>query len=79
MSARAEGFGSGDAASCGHTNPLWFTDSRLWNEVMNGGDADTEAGGVICPLCFIDRTDAYFEGSRWRINGWRLVPEWSRP
>lgn len=32
--------GKGDIASCGHPNPVWFTDSRLWNEVM-GYDAVT--------------------------------------
>lgn len=71
--------GSGDTASCGHPNPVWFADSQLWNEVMNGGDRDEEATGVICPSCFADRADAYFKGSRWRITGWRLVPEWGRP
>jgi hypothetical protein len=70
---------SGDPASCGHPNPVWFTDSRLWNEVMNGGDQDAEAGGIICPLCFIDRAEDYFDGSRWTIKSWRLVPELARP
>lgn len=68
----------GDQTSCGHPNPVWFTESRLWNEVM-GGDQDEEATGIVCPFCFAVRADEHFDGSRWRILGWRLVPEWGRP
>ena len=70
--------GSGDPASCGHPNPVWYADSQLWNEVI-GGDRDEEAGGILCPSCFADRADAHFKGTRWRILGWRLVPDWGRP
>lgn len=72
------GLGSGDAASCGHPNPVWSADSQLWNEVMCG-DRDEEAAGVLCPACFADRADTYFADKRWRITGWRFIPEWSRP
>lgn len=71
--------GRGDKTSCGHPNPCWSADSQLWNEVMNGGDRDLEASGILCPSCFADRAHAYFEGSRWRILHWRLIPDWGRP
>lgn len=69
--------GSGDPAICGHPNPVWFCDSRLWNEVM-GGDPDREATGILCPSCFADAADAHFDGGEWRITGWKLVPEFRR-
>jgi hypothetical protein len=69
--------GRGDRASCGHPNPIWWTDHRLWNEVM-GGDPDTHAGGVLCPSCFAARADEHFENTTWRITGWRLVAEMKR-
>lgn len=73
----ADDLGAGDTASCGHPNPIWFTDSRLWNEVM-GGDPDREVGGILCPSCFADRADQHFDVTPWRITRWRLVPDMRR-
>lgn len=67
----------GDPADCGHPNPVWWVDSRLWNEVM-GGDRDAEASGVVCPTCFARFADEYFANTVWRVTGWRLVPEFAR-
>lgn len=68
----------GDEPACGHSNPVWSTDSRLWNEVV-GGDQDEEATGVLCLACFMERADEHFDGSRWRILGWHIQAMWGRP
>lgn len=71
--------GSGDPASCGHPNPVWYADCHLWNEVMTGS-RDGESPAILCPSCFADRADRHFAETpgNWRIIGWRMVPDWSR-
>lgn len=71
---RRQECGQGEATDCGHPSPVWFTDSRLWNEVMSG-DPDRSAEGVLCPSCFADRADKHFDGTPWMVTGWRLVPD----
>lgn len=60
--------GDGPCSDCGTTeNPIWFTDSVLWNEVIRQGDY-TEP--TLCVNCFVVRTDeAGF------ACAWRLTPE----
>lgn len=74
---RKGAIGQGDTASCGHPNPVWWVESRLWNEVITG-DPNEEGTGVLCPSCFSDRADTHFVGSGWRITGWQLVPDLRR-
>jgi hypothetical protein len=75
----ARTLGSGDPASCGHPNPVWYTDSHLWNEVMTG-TRDGESPAILCPSCFADRADQHFAETpgNWRIIDWRMIPDWSR-
>jgi hypothetical protein len=63
---------------CGCRNPIWYADSQLWNEVM-GGDRDEEVAGIVCPTCFADLAKERFLGSKWKITGWRMLPDWGRP
>jgi hypothetical protein len=68
----------GDRASCGHPNPVWYTDNRLWNEVM-GGDPYAEAGGIVCWACFVLRADERFADRPMQVVAWRLVPDFGFP
>lgn len=36
---------------CGRRNPIWWADTATWNLIV-GGDASREAGGILCPTCF---------------------------
>lgn len=64
-------------SACGWPNPVWYADSRLWNEVM-GGDPDREAAGYLCPTCFTERADHHFANTPWEVTGWRLIPDLRR-
>lgn len=46
-------------------NPVWFTDSTLWDNVMK-----EEVGKILCITCFINRTNERYSG----IVSWRLLP-----
>ena len=48
-----------------HNNPVWFTDSNVWNEVM-GSDKHQ----ILCVNCFISRAE-----KQYNITGWKLSPE----
>jgi hypothetical protein len=73
------GSAQGNPASCGHPNPTWWTDSRLWNEVMTG-DPNGESPAILCPICFAELADNHFAATpgNWKVVGWLLVPEMSR-
>lgn len=49
---------------------VWFTTNPLWNRVMGSPDAP----GVLCPTCFIHRSEAI--GLR---HSWTLIPESNQP
>ena len=40
---------------CGGPNPAWFAPHELWNRVMGGPDAKDDPGGIVCPLCFMQK------------------------
>jgi hypothetical protein len=44
--------GDSRCQQCGNPNPVWRAPHRVWNAVV-GGDPDREAGGVLCPTCFL--------------------------
>ena len=55
-------------ADCGTSdNPVWFTDNVFWNDVMGEG-----RGLILCVNCFIIRAEW-----KYKITGWRLLPELS--
>ena len=61
--------GDGPCSDCGtDDNPVWFTDSVFWNEVIRLGDF---VEPILCINCFIIRVDT--AGFR---CAWRLLPEW---
>lgn len=68
--------GDRPCADCGtNENPIWFCDNILWNEVMgenlvHNERNDREGGKVLCPICFIKRTEKIYD-----THAWRLVPE----
>jgi hypothetical protein len=43
---------------CGRANPVWFAPSPLWNLVVGGPDATDDPGGIVCPICFIEKAEA---------------------
>ncbi|ODU36613.1 MAG: hypothetical protein ABS88_00030 [Sphingopyxis sp. SCN 67-31] len=44
--------------ACGQANPVWFAPSPLWNLVVGGPDATDDPGGIVCPICFIEKAEA---------------------
>src|SRR4051812_19830995 len=56
---------------CGGRNPVWFAPNSVWNLVMGGPDAKGDPGGIICPVCFIQRANACGVPN----TGWELRPE----
>jgi hypothetical protein len=62
--------GDGPCADCGTVdNPVWFTDSVFWNEVLR---RTGHPGGVLCISCFAALADR----AGFRPTGWRLTPDW---
>lgn len=65
-------YGDTPCQDCGtKENPVWFCDNVFWNEVM--GDQKTgneERGKIICPLCFMKRSEEKYD-----IQAWRMIPE----
>lgn len=61
--------GDGPCSDCGTSdNPVWFTESVFWNEVVRQGDY---VEPTLCIDCFVVRVDrAGF------YCAWRLLPEW---
>ena len=58
--------GDGPCMDCGTLDtPVWFTNNAIWNRVVGGPD------GLLCPICFIRRTETVMTPT-----GWRLTPEW---
>jgi len=64
-----DGIGDIPCGDCETTNnPVWYTDSALWNDVM-GGHASEEASGILCPQCFMRRAE-----NKYLITGWHISP-----
>lgn len=62
--------GDGPCDDCGTVdNPVWFTDSVFWNEVVR---FTGHAGGILCINCFVILANR----AGFRPTGWRLAPDW---
>jgi len=53
--------------ACMAANPIWFTDSPLWNRVVGGPRAKGDPGGVLCPACFMARADHALGEQVWTV------------
>ena len=62
--------GDSRCQECGRANPVWWAEDEVWNLVM-GGDAQREAGGILCPTCFIIKAT---ERGHCRSGAWQLYP-----
>lgn len=51
---------------CDREYGIWWADHAVWNEAV-GGDPHREAGGLLCPSCFIARATAAGIASRWKV------------
>lgn len=63
-------------SDCGtEDNPVWFTDSVFWNDVMgerlvHNQRMGDEGGKILCINCFTLRAEKKYKVA------WRLLPEW---
>lgn len=53
-----EAHGDRKCDACHRANPVWFAPSPLWNIVIGGPEATDDPGGVLCPICFIEKAEA---------------------
>lgn len=53
-----EAHGDRKCDACHRDNPVWFAPSPLWNLVIGGPEATDDPGGVLCPICFIEKEEA---------------------
>lgn len=53
-----EAHGDRKCDACHRANPVWFAPSPLWNLVIGGPEATDDPGGVLCPICFIEKAEA---------------------
>ena len=53
-----EAHGDRKCDACHRDNPVWFAPSPLWNLVIGGPEATDDPGGVLCPICFIEKAEA---------------------
>lgn len=51
---------------CDRTYGVWWADHHVWNEAV-GGDPQREAGGLLCPSCFIDAATSAGISVLWKI------------
>lgn len=65
--------GDAPCSTCGTlTNPVWFTESVFWNDVVRK-DLSPWNGlePTLCLYCFVALAE-----TKYAPTGWRLLPEW---
>jgi hypothetical protein len=67
--------GDSKCQQCYGPNPIWFCESRIWNQVV-GGDPDQEAGGILCPSCFMVKAEAANLRPAPLAPLWEVVQRW---